>query len=158
MHAHAKLIEDFYTAFAKLDSETMAACYHSEIHFSDPVFPELRGQSAGNMWRMLCGSAKDLRIESSAIEASDTTGKAHWDAFYTFRTGRKVENRIDARFEFKDGLMIRHADSFDLWKWTRMALGPVGTVLGWTPIIKNKVRGMAAKQLTKFEADRNAPS
>jgi len=150
--SNKKLIENFYAAFADADAEKMAACYHEEIHFSDPVFPDLKGKSAGNMWRMLCERANDLEIESSDISASGDRGKAHWDATYTFSaTGRKVENKIDADFEFRDGLIVRHRDTFDLWKWTRMALGPVGVVLGWSPIVKNKVRGQAAKGLALWE-------
>ena len=45
-----------------------------------------------------------------------------------------------AAFRFEDGLIIDHRDSFDFWKWTRMALGVPGTLLGWSPIVQGKVR------------------
>ena len=32
----------------------MADCYHPDVHFSDPVFPSLKGDEARGMWRMLC--------------------------------------------------------------------------------------------------------
>lgn len=151
MHPHAALIQRFYEAFARGDAETMCACYHPEVHFSDPAFPNLHGDRAGAMWRMLCGQAKDLKIEFSAIEADDHTGKAHWDATYTFSaTGRKELNRIDASFTFKDGLILRHQDHFDLWKWSRQALGPAGLLLGWTPIVRNKLHAQTAKALDRF--------
>lgn len=153
MHAHERLITRFYDAFAACDGDAMDACYHPEVHFSDPVFPDLRGERAGNMWRMLCERATDLEIRVSGIEADDDRGKAHWDADYTFTgTGRLVKNRIDARFEFRDGLILRHVDSFALWRWTRMALGPAGTLLGWTPVVRSKVRAQAARGLAAFEA------
>ena len=39
-------------------------------------------------------------------------------ATYTFSaTGRTVVNRIRARFDFRDGKIVRHVDSFDLWRW-----------------------------------------
>ena len=41
-------------------------------------------------------------------------------------TGNAVLNRIDARFTFRDGKIIRHEDSFDLWKWAGQALGMKG--------------------------------
>ena len=151
-HANEELITRFYDAFAKRDAETMAACYHADVSFSDPVFPDLEGEHAGNMWKMLCERADDLIIESSKITADDSAGSAHWDATYSFSaTGRTVNNSIDAEFEFKDGLIVRHRDTFDLWKWTRMALGPVGVFLGWSPIVKNKVRGQAAGGLAAWE-------
>ncbi len=151
MHANAQLISRFYEAFGRRDAETMAGCYHKDIQFSDPVFPDLRGDKAGDMWRMLVARATDLVVNSSAIEADDRRGKAHWDAGYTFvKTGRKVDNRIDAEFEFKDGLISRHRDDFDFWRWARMALGTPGMFLGWSPIIRNAVRKQAAEGLETF--------
>jgi ketosteroid isomerase-like protein len=157
MHPHAQLVDHFYGAFARRDAETMVSCYHPEIWFSDPVFQELRGPHAGNMWRMLCERAPTLVVEHSGVSADDTTGKAHWEAHYDFTaTGRKVHNVIDARFEFKDGKIIRHADTFDLWKWAGMALGPKGKLLGWAPPVQNAIRKQAMKGLDAFEAKRAA--
>lgn len=152
MHPHAQLIEAFYKAFQKRDADTMASCYHPQIEFSDPVFQDLRGPRAGAMWKMLCERAKTLSIEYSGIHADDKTGRAHWDARYEFSaTGRNVLNRIDARFEFADGKIIKHTDSFDLWKWAGMALGPKGKLLGWLPPVKNAIRKQAMKGLESFE-------
>ncbi len=107
------------------------------------------------MWRMLTARAEDLSVELSGPHADNSTGGAHWTARYTFRTGRKVVNEIDASFTFDDaGLIIEHHDRFDLWKWTRMALGPVGAVLGWSPIVRNKVRSEAAHGLEQYRAER----
>ena len=146
------LIEEFYTAFSKRDGEAMSACYHPKAHFSDPVFPDLRGDEVGKMWRMLCKRGKDLEIEFRDVAADGDEGQAHWDATYTFSaTGRKVFNQIDATFTFEDGKIKRHVDSFDLWKWTRMALGLPGVVLGWSPMVQNKVRKTAAAGLAAFD-------
>ncbi len=113
-HPHGQLIEKFYAAFSKRDAETMVSCYHPSIHFSDSVFHDLRGPRAGAMWKMLCERATTLTIESSGIAADDKIGRAHWEARYDFTaTGRKVHNVIDARFEFADGKIIRHADTFE---------------------------------------------
>ena len=150
-HPNAALIDRFYQAFARRDAATMAACYHADVVFSDPVFPELRGAEAGRMWAMLCERGKDLQIEHAAVDADDRAGRAHWDARYTFSaTGRKVLNKIDARFEFKDGLIVRHVDDFPFYRWARQALGPVGAVLGWTPLVRGKVRRQAAAGLAAF--------
>jgi ketosteroid isomerase-like protein len=141
MHPNAKLITDFYAAFAKRDAEGMVACYAKDVHFTDPVFRSLRGEEAGAMWRMLCERGKDLQVEASAIEADDTTGKAHWDAHYTFSaTGNHVLNRIDAAFTFEGGKIVRHVDSFDLYRWASQALGMKGKLLGWLPPVQNAIR------------------
>lgn len=152
--AHEELIARFYTAFGRHDAAGMARCYHPEIRFSDPVFQDLQGTRAAAMWRMLCVRGKDLEITFGDIEAGARHGRAHWDAAYTFGvTGRKVLNRIDARFEFKDGLIWRHQDTFDLWKWSTMAFGPLGQVLGWTPFFTGKLRQESLAALDKFVAD-----
>ncbi|MGI9019457.1 MAG: nuclear transport factor 2 family protein [Solirubrobacterales bacterium] len=148
-------IRRFYAAFDAGDAEAMAACYAPGAHFWDPVFKELTGEEAGDMWRMLTGRSEDLTVELASHDADETTGTANWIARYTFSTGRKVVNDIDAWFEFDDaGLIIEHRDSFDFWKWTRMALGPIGVALGWSPIVQGKVRSEAAEGLAEFRAER----
>ena len=103
------------------------------------------------MWSMLCERGKDLEVVHSNVIADERAGSAHWDADYTFSgTGRKVHNSIDARFRFENGLIADHEDSFDLYAWTRQALGPVGLLLGWAPIIQNKVRSGARESLAEY--------
>lgn len=144
MHPHAQLITDFYAAFGRRDAEGMVACYADDVAFSDPVFPALRGDEARAMWRMLCARAQDLRVEASAVDADDRTGRAHWEAWYTFSaTGQKVHNVIEARFELRDGKISRHTDTFDLRRWAGMALGLKGKLLGWAPPVQNAIRKQA---------------
>lgn len=150
-HPNAKLIEGFYAAFARRDAEGMIACYAGDVVFSDPVFPSLRGDEARAMWRMLCERGKDLRVEASGIEAGDSEGRAHWEAFYTFSaTGQKVHNIIDARFELAEGKIVRHVDTFDLRRWAGMALGWKGKLLGWLPPVQNAVRKQADAGLRAY--------
>lgn len=153
-HANVALLERFYEAFQRRDHVAMGACYAPDVRFSDPVFPALVGDEARGMWRMLCEAGEDLTLTFEVLEADDTRGRARWEAHYTFgadegRTGRKVHNIIDAEFRFADGLIAEHTDRFDLWRWTRMALGPVGVLLGWTPFLQGKVRAMGGKGLRK---------
>lgn len=157
MHPNAELITRFYQAFARRDAAGMAACYHAEVHFSDPAFPELRGAAAAAMWAMLLARGKDLRIETSGIEADDYAGRAHWDATYTFsKTGRMVLNRIDAQFRFKDGLIVEHIDRFSFARWSRQALGLPGYLLGHSLFLKRKVQAEAAKGLAAWQASQQA--
>ncbi len=153
MHPNAEAITRFYTAFARRDAEGMAAEYHADVRFSDPVFQDLRGDRARAMWRMLAGRAKDIALEFRDVEADDATGRAHWEARYTFSaTGRKVHNVIDARFVFKDGKILEHIDTFDLWRWAGMALGPSGKLLGWAPFVQKGIRKRAIEGLDAFLA------
>lgn len=148
MDSHKQLIEEFYTAFQARDAAAMIACYHPEVRFSDPVFTDLRGARAGAMWEMLCDGGKDLKIEFREVWADERTGRAHWEAWYTFSgTGRSVHNPIDATFEFQDGKIIRHKDSFDLHTWASQALGLAGRLFGGLPFFQNKIRSTALKRL-----------
>jgi ketosteroid isomerase-like protein len=153
MHPNADLLTRFYQAFARRDHATMGASYGPEAHFSDPVFPDLRGTQIAAMWRMLCLRATDLRIESTEIQADDTRGTAHWEAWYTYGgTGRPVHNVIEATFNFEAGLIRRHADRFDLYRWSRQALGVKGILLGWAPPVQGTIRATAARALAKSAA------
>jgi ketosteroid isomerase-like protein len=143
----AATIERFYGAFARLDGDAMAACYAPDVSFEDPAFGELRGEEAGDMWRMLTGRAKDLSV--SLAEHDDST--AHWLADYTFSTGRRVHNDVRATFAFDaEGRITDHRDRFSFYAWSRQALGPAGLLLGWTPLLQAKVRSQARAQLTEF--------
>jgi ketosteroid isomerase-like protein len=153
MHPNAELLAGFYGAFAARDGAAMAGAYHPDARFSDPVFTDLRGAEVGAMWKMLCSRAADLRVEASHITATEGSGSAHWEAWYTFsKTGRPVHNVIEATFEFKEGKILLHRDSFDFHRWAGMALGPVGLLLGWAPMIRNAVRREARAGLEKFMA------
>ncbi|MDQ2623446.1 MAG: nuclear transport factor 2 family protein, partial [Actinomycetota bacterium] len=44
-----EVIERFYGAFGRGDADTMATCYHPEVHFSDPVFTDLNGPEVMEM-------------------------------------------------------------------------------------------------------------
>ncbi|WP_033958631.1 nuclear transport factor 2 family protein [Psychroserpens jangbogonensis] len=148
------VIETFYNAFSNLDAETMASCYHEDIVFEDPAFGVLKGERAKNMWRMLCESQKnkDFQVTFSNITSNNNEGSASWQAFYTFsKTGRKVHNIIDARFEFKDGKIIKHTDTFNLHKWSKQALGLKGFILGRTKYFSNKLKAQTNKLLDHFE-------
>ena len=148
-------IERFYSAFARLDHATMQACYAEAAQFDDEVF-SLRGAAQiGGMWRMLCETTKAKGLSHWKLEFSQVTDhSAHWDAHYLFSaTGRQVLNRIDAAFEFDaNGLITRHRDRFDFWAWSRQALGAPGLLLGWTPMLRNKVCAQAAAGLKRFLA------
>jgi ketosteroid isomerase-like protein len=137
-------IEKFYTAFAARDLDTMASCYHPEIHFSDPVFPDLRGPQVMQMWRTLSGRSPEMSVSYRDAAAADALGSAHWTARYVF-SGRPVVNEIDASFRFGDGVFVRHVDSFDFWRWSRQALGISGLLLGWSPYLRSKVQARSAK-------------
>lgn len=149
-HPNEELIRRFYTAFERLDGDTMAACYAPDARFSDPVFTDLRAGEPQAMWRMLTSRAKDLKVNLTEHQAAEQRGTAHWLADYTFSTGRRVHNDVRAEFRFENGLIAEHRDSFSFYTWARQALGPPGLALGWTSMLRAKVRRQARAGLDEF--------
>lgn len=155
MHPNEALIARFYDAFARRDADAMVACYHPDVEFSDAVFRDLHGPRARAMWQMLTERGKDLEVSVRDIRADDTGGSAHWDARYTYSaTGRKVLNRVDARFQFEAGQIRIHHDHFDVWRWAAQALGISGLALGWTPFMRRAIQRNAQAALDTYMARR----
>jgi ketosteroid isomerase-like protein len=150
--SHEEIIKKFYSAFQRLDYQTMNDCYADDIIFSDPVFMVLKGNEVRAMWEMLCRSAKDFSLTYSNIEILDEEyATCNWIASYTFsKTGRKVVNRIKAYMKFHDGKIIEHSDAFRLSTWIGQALGWKGVLLGWTGFMKKAVQKNARKSLNTF--------
>ncbi|NQX92019.1 MAG: nuclear transport factor 2 family protein, partial [Flavobacteriales bacterium] len=125
-----------------------------DVVFRDPAFGELHGSRVAKMWEMLLSNPNSgLRVSFSDIQSGDDSGSAKWTAEYCFGPKRKkVINHLQASFEFKDGLIIKHVDEFNMWKWSRQALGPVGLFLGWSDSLKKKIRHMANSRLEDPEA------
>jgi ketosteroid isomerase-like protein len=152
---NAKVIRKFYEAFDRHDGDSMAKAYAPDGRFHDPVFGELSGAEAGDMWRMLTSRAEDLDVELAEHSADGDAGTARWIATYTFAaTGRKVVNDIQARFRFRDGRIVEHDDSFSFYGWSRQAMGPMGLALGWTPLLRMMVSRRARGDLEKYRAER----
>ena len=143
--------EQFYEAFMVRDHYTMGLLYAENATFSDPVFPLLNARGARMMWAMLLTRAEDLGIEVNVLEDSPTRARVDWTAHYTFgATGRRVVNRIETEMAISNGRIVRQVDRFSLWRWARQALGAQGLLLGWTPMVQNRIRKQAARSLGEF--------
>jgi hypothetical protein len=148
-----------YGAFRMLDAVTMRSCYADDARFDDPVFSVQGADRIGDLWRMLCESAKnqgraDWRLDFGDLLVDGQRGHAHWEPRYRFgATGRRVHNHIDASFVFDEhGLILRHVDEFDLWTWSRQALGVKGMLLGWMPWFHTQLRRQAARHFDAWRA------
>jgi hypothetical protein len=143
----------FYRAFQKLDAETMRACYAPNPHFSDPVFPDLRGEAVGDMWTMLASRAKDFTVTYEVLSAKPERVEVAWEAHYLFsRTGRRVINKVRTEMVFSGDLIQRQTDTFDFHRWSRQALGLPGALLGWTSFLQRKAQANAGAELAKFQS------
>lgn len=146
------IITNFYTAFSNGNAEEMTKFYHPDATFEDPAFGKLSKNEVVAMWKMLIERSKgNLKIEFQDVVSNENSGAATWIATYVFsQTNRKVVNVIDAKFEFKDGLIIKHTDHFDIYKWSKQALGWKGFLLGWTNFMQNKIQQNAKKSLQNY--------
>jgi hypothetical protein len=110
------------------------------------------------MWKMLIKKSKgEIKIEFSEVKATEYIGSAQWIATYNFsQTNRKVVNVIKAQFQFKDGLIIKHTDDFDIWKWSKQAFGIKGYLLGWTGFFQTKINEQALLSLKKYKENKDA--
>ncbi|MCB1140600.1 MAG: nuclear transport factor 2 family protein [Leptospiraceae bacterium] len=148
---NSETIQKFYTSFSSKNIDAMLECYAETIVFEDPVFGQLKGNTAKAMWRMLIERSTDLSLTFSGVEADETTGRADWTAVYPFsKTGRTITNQIHAEFTFQDGRIVTHKDHFNLWKWAGMALGWKGYVLGFSSVIQDKIKKEAKSGLELY--------
>lgn len=158
--AHVALVDRLYRAFAERDGDTMAACYGADAHFSDPVFPDLRGDRVGGMWRMLTTRAEDFRLEVTERSVTAEGAWVRWTARYTFsQTGRPVVNHVRSELRFgPDGLIAEQRDAFGFHRWARQALGAPGLLLGWLPPLRASVQRKALAGLEEFMTGSARPS
>lgn len=155
MTPEAQIITSFYDSFAARDADGMVALYADDITFHDPAFGELHGERAKAMWQMLCAAGKDLEVQASAISGANGAGRAHWEADYTFSTGRRIHNVVEARFDIVDGLITRHNDSFSFGAWAGQAFGPLG-LFGRLPGAATTFQLLSNRQLDGFIAKRGS--
>jgi len=146
------IISQFYEAFKQQNAEKMKGLYHEKVVFNDPAFKNLNYQEVTNMWSMLLERSNgELEIEYHSVTEDQNKAECNWEAKYKFSaTKRPVHNIIHAKMEFENGKIIRHDDAFNFWRWSSMALGVPGKLLGWSPMLKNKVQKMARQSLTKY--------
>jgi SnoaL-like domain len=146
----AKVLSKFYDAFNSLDARTMASLYHEKASFSDPAFPDLRGERIGMMWAMMCRRAKKFSLTYKILFADERKAQVEWQANYLYGGKRKVENHILSTISLWDGLIVRQVDEFDFPKWAKQALGLPGILAGNTEWLRRKVQVTAKDQLDQF--------
>ncbi len=149
-----ELLEQFYGSFQRHDHEGMTSCYADDVVFSDPAFGRLEGERAKAMWQMLIErGGSGLQIQYEILTADSDGGQVRWVADYTYGPKKRpVQNHVTAHITCKDGKIIEHHDHFDLWRWSRQALGLPGLLLGWSPFIKNKIQSTTHATLNKYLA------
>ncbi|WP_418263050.1 nuclear transport factor 2 family protein [Flavobacterium faecale] len=160
MTTNEKKIHQFYSILSAGDTASLSEFYAPDVKFRDPIFGLLTGKDVFAMWTMLIEKGKgNLHIKLSDTKADDYLGATQWTATYTYGpNNNKVVNTIQANFHFKDGLIIKHTDDFDIWKWSKQALGFKGFLFGWTGYMQHKIHKKALESLRKYkvlQSDKN---
>ena len=159
MHANHALLDKLFTALGAHDAETMASCYDPEATFHDIAFHLEKRENIRDMWRMICRKETDLKVRFDILGADERAGRARLVETYRIgaskdrpKSGRPVTNRIESRFEFRDGLITSQTDECDPKAWAKQAMkGPV------TAFLAGRIRPFrsfgAGRKLKKFLAE-----
>jgi hypothetical protein len=149
-----KIISKLYTAMANGETLTIEECYAPSVKFYDPVFGVLKGNDVSLMWKMLLQSARGkIKMNYTIIKSTEYVGSTRLTIVYNFgKNNRKIENIIHSEFHFKDGLIIKQNDDFDIWKWSKQAFGLSGVLFGWTGYMQKKINEKALLSLKKYKS------
>lgn len=127
---NAETVTRFYKAMQSGDYETIMSLYHPDAEFSDPAFPGIKGSKLEGMWKLITNAKPDIKFRDVEVQ-KDGSVTGHWDADYELIKGNPIHNSIDSKFEFKDGKIIKHTDSFNFSKWADQAFpGILGKAIG----------------------------
>ena len=131
----------FYDAFSVANIDVLKQLYDKKLIFNDNIFVNLDYNETISMWSSLLVGNKNMSIKYEIKKYSEKYVEVEWIADYLFTsTNRNVKNIILAKMEIDQGKIINHTDNFDFYKWSQMAFGITGVLIGWTSFFKNKVR------------------
>lgn len=152
MATSEQTIHQLYTALTDGEISKIDSCYATTVKFHDPIFGVLNNDEVPAMWKMLIErSNRNLKIQYNIITINEYTATVEWKANYTFgKKKRNIENQIRSHFHFKEGLIIKQNDDFNIWNWCKQAFGGYGFFLGWTGYMQHKIQVKALSSLKKY--------
>lgn len=148
-----KTIHQLYTSIANGTVANIDACYAATAKFHDPIFGTLTANEIPKMWKMLIEKSKgNLDIEYTIIKSNENKASAQWTATYTFgKNKRPIKNTIFSEFHFKNGLIIKQNDDFNIWNWSKQAFGFSGFLFGWTGYMQKIIQEKAELSLKNYK-------
>ncbi len=144
------IVTQFFEAFAKHDWRSIARCYHDKASYSDPLFPDLRGERIVYMWYQMLGTAgakqthsmNDLNLEYRILFGDERKAQVEWTANYVY-AGRYVRIEGLTTLAIWDDKIVRHVNEYNFWRWIRQAKGLTGLVFGGLPAYQRNVQRSA---------------
>lgn len=152
MTSAERTIHQLYTSIANGTISKIDECYAPTVKFYDPIFGSLSNNEVPKMWKMLITRNQgNIKVEYTILKSDDYTASVEWIAKYTFgKNQRKITNVILSQISFKDGLIIKQKDDFNIWTWSKQAFGWSGYLLGWTGYMQQKIQEKALISLKNF--------
>ena len=157
--AREQQIRKFYADLEQGRAEACIEQLSAGATFEDPIFGNVGPGEVPSLLRFLCANpSPGRRFEVHEVQIHDgDRATVQWTAHYTFpTTGRAVANQIETPMSFRADKLHSYADRFDLWRWMGMALGPVGGLFGWTPMLQDKVRSTVRGRLARFRENQGS--
>lgn len=147
MSKEAQIVKEFYKALSKGDYQKVNSLYHDDAKYRDEIF-DLRGKEINALWYTATRPEMNLIAHCKSLKVDGDRVTTDWNISYTIDTlNRKVELDETGVFQFQDGKIINHKDSYDFWSWCAQSLGFIGKALGWSQWLKNRVRNQAKKSV-----------
>ncbi len=134
------VVTQFYAAFEKGDTATLARLYHPAVKFQDAMFSYEDRAGTMKMWtKILADPSTKIRFTMDSVDGKQVTG--HWVADYKI-LGRPVHNEIKTTMTVENGLITSHKDDFSWNKWAPQALplGHLATLPGIKQLVQMVIR------------------
>ena len=150
MNQNEATIHRFFTAYQNKEYTTMQNCYSKDAVYNSPIYGLINAEHVKAMWEMICKTNEEESLHFEKIELLDheyTT--CDWSLAYYY-TNRRINNKIKSYLRLENGLIIEHTDAFDLYKWSRMAFGLTGLLIGWSKFFQKKIQKSTRNKLSEF--------
>jgi hypothetical protein len=142
------LVERFFNAFGNGDWRTMARCYHDKASFTDPIFPDLRGEQIVYYWHQWFKENEGIKLNYSQLFADERKAQVQWNVRYTYQ-GRAVKHDATSTLAIWDDQIVRHVDEFALGGYLRQREGLLTGLLSGIPLVHQRVQRSARSRLDK---------
>ncbi len=123
-NSNEQLLAKYPDAWTKRDVEKVLTYFHEDCVYEDPTLGVIKNGKEGvrEFFHEVFSMQPDFHLEYSDYFATDTRGASIWTITNTWNgefhgvdvTGKKVKFIGTTMFEFKDGLILRNTDYWDL--------------------------------------------
>lgn len=150
--SNTEIVEQFYSAFSKLDFQTLSKYLSQDVVYYDPLWGLLEGDLVFYLWQMKCESLSYFSFQYHDIEELDSEYiTCKWETrFFYKKSGTHVKMNGKAYMRINNGLITEHSDGYKLSDWLAATRGWKGKLLGWTGYMKRKEESIHREQLERY--------